>query len=61
MSTESVVELNCGSNDTLNNTRKKATRGSRAIQGFYMHRQSTAIWSKVKWPLFYEYSTGNKV
>ena len=32
MSTESVVEFNCGSTDTLHNTRKKATRGARAIQ-----------------------------
>ena len=35
MSTESVVEFNCGFNGNLHSTQKKALRGARAIQGFY--------------------------
>ena len=42
-------------------TREKTTKGARAIQAILYASLSTAIWSKVKWPLFYEYSTGNKV
>ena len=35
MSTDSVVEFNCGSDGTLHTTRKK-TRGATAIQANYM-------------------------
>ena len=37
MSTESVVEFNCGSNDFLYITRKKPTRGATAIQANDMY------------------------
>ena len=34
MSTESVVEFNCGSNDTLHNTRKKPQEELEPFQAF---------------------------